>query len=442
MPNIVVVGTQWGDEGKGKVTDVITPHVNVVVRYQGGNNAGHTVVVGREKYVLHSIPSGILHAGCRCVIGCGVVVDPGSLIHEMESLVRRGVTLDGNLFISKNAHVIMPYHPALDRASEAKLGARRIGTTGKGVGPAYVDKAARVGIRMADLLDERLFREKLEVNLAEKNRLLREIYDAQTFTVEEILNPYLRFAGWLAPYITDTALLLNKWIESGYSVLFEGAQATMLDLDHGTYPYVTSSSTTAGGAATGTGVPPTRIHGILGVAKAYTTRVGGGPFPTELHGALAEAIRARGNEYGATTGRPRRCGWFDAVVLRYAVRINGLDTVALTKLDVLDECDTVKICTGYRYRGDILTDFPEEETALAEAEPVYEEVTGWRSPTGGARHEGDLPAKARRYLERLEELIGVPFCLISTGAVRDETIVCDDSPLLRWFPSVRSSLSP
>ncbi len=440
MPNIVVVGMQWGDEGKGKVVDVITPHVNVVVRYQGGNNAGHTVVVGRDKYVLHSIPSGILHDGCRCVVGCGVVIDPGALIDEMESLVRRGVRLDGNLFISKNAHLIMPYHPALDRASEAKLGKRRIGTTGKGVGPAYADKAARVGIRMGDLLNERLFREKLEINVAQKNRILREIYDAQTFTVDEILNTYLRYAGWLAPYVTDTALLLMKWIDSGYSVLFEGAQGTMLDIDHGTYPFITSSSTTAGGAATGTGVPPTRLDGVLGVSKAYTTRVGGGPFPTEMTGAIAEHVRARGNEYGATTGRPRRCGWFDAVVARYAVRINGLDTVALTKLDVLDQCETVKICTGYRYRGELLTDFPEDENVIAAVEPVYEEVSGWLAPTGGAKNEADLPAKARRYLERLEELIGAPFCLISTGAQREETILCEDSPLLRWFPSVRSSL--
>jgi adenylosuccinate synthase len=441
MPNIVVVGAQWGDEGKGKVVDVITPHVNVVVRYQGGNNAGHTVVVGREKYVLHSIPSGILHNGCRCVIGCGVVLDPASVIEEMESLVQRGIRLDGNLFISKNAHLIMPYHPALDRASEAKLGARRIGTTGKGVGPAYVDKAARVGIRMVDLLDERLFREKLEANLAQKNRLLREIYDAETFSVEQILGPYLRYAGWLAPYITDTPLLLSKWIDVGYSILFEGAQGTMLDVDHGTYPYITSSSTTSGGAATGTGVPPTKIHGVLGVAKAYTTRVGGGPLPTEMQGEIAEKIRARGNEYGATTGRPRRCGWFDGVVLRYAVRINGIDTVALTKLDVLDDCEIVKICTGYRYRGDIITDFPEEETAMAELQPVYEEVTGWMTSTVGAKNEADLPAKARRYLERLEELTGVPFCLISTGPQRDETILCEDSPLLGWYPSVRSSIT-
>src|SRR5256885_5912382 len=264
----------------------------------------------------------------------------------------------------------MPYHPALDRASEAKLGTRRIGTTGKGVGPAYVDKAARVGIRMADLLDERLFREKLEFNLALKNRLLREFYDAETFGVEAILNQYLRYAGWLAPYITDTALLLHKWMESGYSVLFEGAQATMLDIDHGTYPYITSSSTTAGGAAIGTGVPPTKLHGVLGVAKAYSTRVGGGPFPTEMSGKLAEQIRARGNEYGSTTGPPRRCGRLDGVELRYAVRINGFDTVALTKLDVLDQCDVVKVCTGYRVGRDIVTDFPEEEALLAKVEPV------------------------------------------------------------------------
>jgi adenylosuccinate synthase len=440
MPNIVVVGTQWGDEGKGKVVDVITPHVDVVVRYQGGNNAGHTVVVGKEKYVLHSIPSGILHPGCRCVIGCGVVVDPSALIEEMEGLVRRGVRFDGNLFISKNAHLIMPYHPALDRASEAKLGARRIGTTGKGVGPAYADKAARVGIRMADLLNERLFRDKLEMNLAQKNRLLRDIYDAPTVTVEEILNPYLRYAGWLAPYITDTALLLARWIEGGYSVLFEGAQGTMLDIDHGTYPYITSSSTTAGGAATGTGVPPTRIQGVLGVSKAYTTRVGGGPFPTEMDGPIAEHIRQRGNEYGATTGRPRRCGWFDAVVARYAVRVNGLDTVALTKLDVLDQCETIKLCVGYRHEGETLTEFPEDETVVAKVEPVYEELSGWMTRTSGARQESDLPAKARQYLARIEEVVGVPFCLISTGAQRDETILCEDSPLLRWYPSIRSSL--
>jgi adenylosuccinate synthase len=437
MPNVVVVGMQWGDEGKGKVVDLLAPHAEVVVRYQGGNNAGHTVVVGREKFVLQSIPSGILHPGRRCIIGCGVVINPAALIEEMEALVQRGVVLDGNLFISRNAHLIMPYHPALDRASEAKLGSRRIGTTGKGVGPAYMDKTARIGIRMADLLDQRLFREKLDVNLAQKNRLLREIYDAPTFSVEEILGPYLRYAGWLAPYITDTALLISRWVDQGYSVLFEGAQGTMLDVDHGTYPYITSSSTTAGGAATGTGVPPTKINGALGVSKAYTTRVGEGPFPTELRGDLAELIRTRGNEYGAVTGRPRRCGWFDGVVARYAARVNGLDTIALTKLDVLDQCEVVKICTAYDYRGERLTEFPDEERVWSESKPVYEELSGWQSPTAGVRDVGGLPTKARQYLDRLTEFVGVPMCLISTGAARDDTIILDDSPLRRWFPGIR-----
>src|SRR5262245_55537606 len=436
MPNIVVVGAQWGDEGKGKVVDVLAGCVDVTVRYQGGNNAGHTVVVGAEKFVLQTIPSGILHPGCRNVIGCGVVIDPASLIEEMESLVQRGVGLDGNLYISKNAHLIMPYHPALDRASESKAGRRRIGTTGKGVGPAYADKAARIGIRVADLLDERLFREKLEANVFQKNRLLREIYDAETFTVEGILAPYLRFAGWLAPYVTDTALLISRWMDAGASVLFEGAQGTMLDVDHGTYPFITSSSTTAGGACTGTGIPPTRINGVLGISKAYCTRVGEGPFPTELEGPVADLIRLRGNEFGSVTGRPRRFGWVDAVGLRDAARINGFDCVAVTKLDVLDACETVNICVGYRYQGDLLTEFPEEERIWREAEPVYEELSGWQTSTRGLREYADLPTKARQYLERMSEVVGVPFALISTGAVRDETILGPDPTLSRWFPAL------
>ena len=440
MPNIIVIGAQWGDEGKGKVVDLVTPCADVVVRYQGGNNAGHTVVVGKEKFVLQTIPSGILHPGGRCVIGCGVVVDPASLIQEMESLVRRGVSLDGNLYISKNAHLIMPYHPALERASESKAGRRRIGTTGKGVGPAYADKAARIGIRMADLLDEALFREKLEANVFQTNRLLREIYDEETFTVESILGPYMRYAGWLAPYITDTALLLSRWVDAGGSVLFEGAQGTMLDIDHGTYPFITSSSTTAGGACTGTGIPPTKIDGIIGIAKAYCTRVGGGPFPTELTGDVAEQLATRGNEFGSVTGRPRRCGWADAVALRYAARINGFDTIALTKLDVLDACETVKVCVGYRYRGEVLTDFPEEERIWHEAEPMYEEMSGWLSETHGLTDYAALPSKAREYLDRLSELVGVPFSLVSTGAGRTETILIDDAPLARWFPALRSLL--
>jgi adenylosuccinate synthase len=442
MPNIVIVGAQWGDEGKGKVVDVLTPHFDVVVRYQGGNNAGHTVVVGREKFVLQTIPSGILHPSCRNIIGCGVVIDPASLIEEMESLVQRGVAFDGNLYISKNAHVIMPYHPALDRASESKAGKHRIGTTGKGVGPAYADKTARVGIRMADLLDERLLREKLEYNVAQKNRLLREIYDAESFTVEGILSAYLRYAGWLAPYITDTALLLHRWMEAGSSVLFEGAQGTMLDLDHGTYPFITSSSTTSGGACTGSGVPPTKIDGVIGISKAYCTRVGGGPFPTELRGEIADLLRTRGNEFGSVTGRPRRCGWVDAIGLRYAARINGLDTLAITKLDVLDACDTVKICVGYKYDDDVLTDFPEEERIWHEAEPVWEELSGWRSSTAGLRDYEDLPTKAREYLDRLSELCGVGISLVSTGPVRDDTILVNDSTLTRWIPGLRSSLPP
>jgi adenylosuccinate synthase len=350
------------------------------------------------------------------------------------------VSLDGNLYISKNAHLIMPYHPALDRASESQAGDRRIGTTGKGVGPAYADKAARIGIRMADLLDERLFREKLEFNIQQKNRLLREIYDEQTFTVDTILSTYLRYAGWLAPYVTDTALLLNRWIEAGRSVLFEGAQGTMLDIDHGTYPFITSSSTTAGGASTGTGVPPTKLDGVLGISKAYCTRVGGGPFMTEVSGETADLLRARGNEYGAVTGRARRCGWADAVALRYAARINGLDTIALTKLDVLDGCETVRICVGYRYAGEVLTDFPEEERIWYEAEPVYEELSGWQTSTHRMRDYAELPSKAREYVERLAELVGVGFSLVSTGAVRDETILVNDSVLTRWFPALRSAL--
>ena len=440
MPNIVVVGAQWGDEGKGKVVDMLAGCVDVTVRYQGGNNAGHTVVVGKDKFVLQSIPSGILHPGCRCVIGCGVVIDPASIIDEMESLVRRGVSLDGNLYISKNAHLIMPYHPALDRASESKAGERRIGTTGKGVGPAYTDKTARIGIRMADLLDAQLFREKLEFNVFQKNRLLREIYDAETFSVDSIFQQYRRYAGWLAPYITDTALLLSRWIATGASVLFEGAQGTMLDIDHGTYPFITSSNTVAGGASTGTGVPPTKIHGVLGISKAYTTRVGGGPFPTELNGPAADLLRMRGNEFGSVTGRPRRCGWVDAIALRYAARINGFDSIALTKLDVLDACETVNICVGYRYRGDVLTDFPEEERIWHEAEPVYEEQSGWQSSTQGLREYGDLPTKAREYLDHLSDLCGVPFCLVSTGAGRDEIILTPDSVLTRWYPALRGGL--
>ena len=432
MPNIVVVGAQWGDEGKGKIVDLIAPGVDVVARYQGGPNAGHTVVTGERRYVLQSVPSGVLRTGKRCVIGCGVVVDPEALLEEMDGLRAAGISLD-RVYISQNAHVIMPYHRALDQVADQA----RIGTTGKGVGQAYADKAARLGIRIGDLLDEALLREKLETNLRVKNHLLRGLYGHPGFSVEEILCAVRGHAERLAPHVADTTLLLHEWLGAGASVLFEGAQGTMLDVDHGTYPYITASNATAGGAATGTGVPPTRIHGVLGVTKAYATRVGGGPFPTEVTGDLGELIRARGREYGSVTGRPRRCGWFDAPLLRHAVRVNGLDTVAVTKLDVLDPCQRIFVGVAYRYRGSPVRELPLEERVLAKIEPVYEERSGWLQPTEGLRRWEALPPRARDYLNWLQDLIGCDVSLISTGPGRDETILVEGSRLARWFPDLR-----
>jgi adenylosuccinate synthase len=401
VPNVVVVGAQWGDEGKGKIVDLVAPCVDVVARYSGGPNAGHTVVTGERRHVLQVLPSGVLRPGKKSVIGCGVVVDPGLLLDEMDGLVRVGIALDG-LYVSASAHAILPYHRALDQADDQG----RVGTTGKGVGPAYADKAARRGIRMGDLLDEALLREKLEANLAVKNRLLRELYGHPGFGVDELLRATRSHAERLAPHIADTTLLLHRWLGEGASIMFEGAQGTMLDIDHGTYPYITSSSATAGGAAPGTGVPPTRIHGVLGVTKAYTTRVGDGPFPTEVTGDLGELIRARGKEYGSVTGRPRRCGWFDAPLLRHAVRVNGLDTVAVTKLDVLDPCHRVLVGVAYRYRGSLVHELPLEERVLARLEPVYEERPGWMAMTEGLRAWDDLPGGARAYVKRLCDHIG------------------------------------
>src|SRR5438445_11656267 len=436
----VIVGAQWGDEGKGKIVDVLSEHFTMVARYAGGHNAGHTVVVDGKKYVLQLVPCGVLRNGTKGVIGNGVVLDPIHFLKEVETLRQGGIKVEGNLFISNRAQVILPYHRMIELAAENAPGRVKIGTTSRGIGPSYEDKMGRRGLRVIDLLDKELLKKHIENACAEKNMIAHALFNSEPIDADSMYREYSEAAKKIAPFVADTAVILNKAIADGESVMFEGAQATMLDIDHGTYPFVTSSSTTAGGAVTGTGVPPTKIHGVLGVAKAYSTRVGGGPFPTEMTGKLAETIRARGKEYGATTGRPRRCGWFDGVVLRYAVRINGFDTVALTKLDVLDQCETLKLCTGYRWRGDIITDFPGEETALAELEPVYEDVEGWMTSTAGAKNEADLPAKARHYLERLEELIGVPFCLVSTGAQRDETILCEDSPLLQWYPSVRSSI--
>ena len=432
MPNVVVVGAQWGDEGKGKVVDLLTPGVDVVARYQGGPNAGHTVVAGGQRYVLQTIPSGVLRPGKRSVVGCGVVVDPAALFEEMDTLRAAGITLD-QLYVSLNAHLIMPYHRALDQADDQV----RVGTTGRGVGPAYADRAARLGIRVGDLRDEALLREKLAANLRVKNHLLQGLYGHAGFTVEEILRAALGHAERLAPHMADTTLLLHQWMAAGQSVLFEGAQGTMLDVDHGTYPYITASSTTAGGAATGTGVPPTRLHGVMGVTKAYATRVGGGPFPTEVTGDLGELIRARGKEYGTVTGRPRRCGWFDAPLLRHAVRVNGLDTLAVTKLDVLDPCRRVRVAVAYRYRGSTLHEWPVEQQLLAKVKPVYEERPGWLEKTEGLRAWEELPSRARDYLTWLQDLIGCEVSLISTGPAREETIIVESSRLTRWFPDLR-----
>jgi adenylosuccinate synthase len=427
----VIVGAQWGDEGKGKVVDLVAPCVDIVARYSGGPNAGHTVVIGPDRFVLQSLPSGVLRPGKKSVIGCGVVVDPQGLLEEMDGLAAAGLAVE-RLYVAQNAHVIMPYHRVLDQAADQE----RIGTTGKGVGPAYTDKAARLGIRVGDLLDEAFLREKLQACLPVKNHLLKG-YGRQGFDLETVVAAVRGPAERLRPWVADTALLLHEWLRAGQSVLFEGAQGTMLDVDHGTYPFITSSSATAGGAAAGTGVPPHRIQGVLGVTKAYATRVGGGPFPTEVTGDLGELIRARGKEYGAVTGRPRRCGWFDAPLLRHAVRVNGLDTLAVTKLDVLDPCHVVRVGVGYRYLGTPLDEWPGEERVLAKLEPVFEERPGWLSETAGLRTWEDLPPRARDYLRWLEDLIECEISLVSTGPDRDETILVEPSRLTRWFPDLR-----
>ncbi len=431
MPNLVIVGAQWGDEGKGKIVDLIAPCVDVVARYSGGPNAGHTVVAEGRRFVLQLLPSGVLRPGKRAVIGCGTVVDPVALVGELDGLVAAGIALD-HLYISQAAHVILPYHRALDQAFDQD----RIGTTGKGVGPAYADKAARLGIRVGDLLDEAFLREKLEAAVPVKDRLLRAS-GRDPIEVEEVVKTLRGAAERLRPHVADTTLLLHRWMRDGAAVLFEGAQGTLLDMDHGTYPYVTASSASAGGAAPGTGVPPTRIHGVLGVTKAYATRVGAGPFPTEVTGDLGELIRARGKEYGSVTGRPRRCGWFDAPLLRHAVRVNGLDTLAVTKLDVLDPCHVVRVGVGYRYRGTVLDEWPGDERVIRELEPVYEDRPGWLGETAGLRTWADLPPRARDYLRWIEDLIECEISLVSTGPARDETILVEPSGLTRWFPDFR-----
>ncbi|MEK6598856.1 MAG: adenylosuccinate synthase [Deltaproteobacteria bacterium] len=425
--NIVVVGAQWGDEGKGKIVDILSEYADIIVRFQGGNNAGHTVIVGEEKFILHLIPSGILHRGKKCIIGNGVVIDPEVLLEEIDALQAKGQFQDrSDLLISEDAHLIMPYHKKLDAARERIRGKNKIGTTGRGIGPAYEDKVARCGIRCGDLLREEVFREKLKTNLLEKNHLLQSIFHEDGFEMHNIYHQYMSYVEKIAGYITDTSLYIASAIKRGENILFEGAQGTLLDVDHGTYPFVTSSNTVAGEAATGSGIGPTKLDKVIGISKAYTTRVGEGPFPTELKNEEGQRLREQGGEYGATTGRPRRCGWFDAVAVRYAARINGLDGVVLTKLDVLDKLHKIMICTGYNYNNNILKDFPSDSDILNKCEPIYEIIDGWNEPTSGIAKLDKLPANARKYIKRLEELIEISIIMVSVGAGRKEAIMIEN----------------
>ena len=433
MPNIVIAGAQWGDEGKGKVVDLLTSRVQVVARYNGGHNAGHTVIVGGKKFVLHLIPSGILHPGILCVIGNGVVVDPVAFERETGELAALGVEIGDNLLLSDRAHLILPHHRGLEALSEDQRGARKIGTTLRGIGPAYEDKAGRRGLMLGDLLRPVALPDKLAEARRHYEEVLRGAGRTPDVDWEKLYADLAAFGERHRAQIVDVSLVLHRQMKMGYSVLFEGAQATLLDLDHGTYPYVTCSAAASGGAATGCGVPPTRIDGVLGVAKAYCTRVGTGPFPTEQHGPEAEAVRERGGEYGATTGRPRRCGWFDAVAVRYAVRVNGFDTLAVTKLDVLDELEEIPVCTGYRFEGQTLEEMPSDTSVLEGCEPVYETLPGWKTPTVGVRDWAMLPKNARAYIERLAELAGTEIGLVSTGPDRDQTLIRARSALASWF---------
>ena len=427
MPAWIVVGAQWGDEGKGKIVDMLSSSADMVVRYQGGANAGHTVVIGGEKTVLHQIPSGILHPNVTCVLGNGVVIDPRALLEEIDILEKKGIKVNGRLFISQNAHLIMPYHHMLDQVHDRSLGDRRIGTTGRGIGPAYVDKTARNGIRIVDLLDRELLRRKLTENLEQKNILLKRVYGEPELDTEAIIGEYLAFDEKIDRYIRDVSVLVNKAIDEGRTVLMEGAQGTHLDVDHGTYPYVTSSNPTAAGACIGTGVGPTKIDGVLGVAKAYTTRVGEGPFPTEFDEAFGSRVRELGGEFGATTGRPRRCGWFDAVVAQHAVRVNGLTGWAITKVDVLDTLEELRICVGYKVAPDkIKRNMPSEQNLLFEAEPVYDTLEGWMEPTSRCRTWEELPEKTRAYLDRIAQITKTPIAIVSVGSGREESIIVRD----------------
>ncbi|MGH2809053.1 MAG: adenylosuccinate synthase [Actinomycetota bacterium] len=425
MTGIALVGTQWGDEGKGKVTDLLAEHTDLVVRYQGGNNAGHTIVVEGERYALHLVPTGILYPHCIPVIGPGVVVNPQVLIEEMDALAARGIDTS-RLLLSGNAHLIMPYHLELDRVTERRLGKNRLGTTKRGIGPAYADKATRVGLRVQDLLDPKIFSAKLEVALKEKNLLLTRVYGRLPLDRDQIEIEYLAYAERLGPHITDTGPAVQRALDEGKTVMFEGAQATMLDLDHGTYPFVTSSNPIAGGACAGAGVGPRDIDRIIGISKAYCTRVGSGPFPSEADPADAEILVEAGAEYGTTTGRKRRCGWFDAVAGRYAARLNTLTEVVITKLDVLSRFPSIKVCVAYDYEGERYEDFPPNQTIFNKCRPVFEELPGWDDDLGDARSIDDLPKEARAYLEAIETLMRTPVSWVSVGPGRDQIVRLQD----------------
>jgi adenylosuccinate synthase len=427
--NIAVLGAQWGDEGKGKIVDLLTPNFSIVARYQGGHNAGHTVYANGRKFVLRLLPSGILHPGITCVIGNGLVVDPQALFAEIDELTAAGIDIGDRLVISDKAHLILPYHRELDLLSEARRGERKIGTTSRGIGPAYEDKIARRGVRVGDLRNADLLAEAVRHNVAARNRLIAE----STMDARQVLDELARAWARMSPWVTDVSLFLARAKLAGRTIMFEGAQGTLLDIDHGTYPYVTSSNATIGGVCTGLGVGPRAIDGVLGVAKAYTTRVGEGPLPTELTGEIGTRLRETGQEFGAVTGRPRRCGWYDAVAVRYAVRVNGLDALALTKLDVLDGLKELQVCTSYRCRGASLTEMPGDLAQLAACEPVYETLSGWDEPTRSVRRYDDLPREAQAYIARLEEVTGVPAALISTGSAREDAIIREGSVAENWF---------
>jgi len=424
MSSVVVIGTQWGDEGKGKVVDIYTEYADYITRFQGGNNAGHTLIVDGKKHIFHLIPSGILHKTKRCLIGNGLVVNPKVLICEIEALEKSGHDLTSKcLGISPNAHVIMPYHEAIDIARDDARGDKKIGTTGRGIGPCYEDKVKRTGIRMQDLLDKDLLIEKVEFNLKEKNFLLKGMYNTEPFDSEPIINEYLEYGKRLSCFITDVSLELNNAIANGKNLLFEGAQGTHLDIDHGTYPFVTSSNTLAGNALAGVGMGPSNIDFVIGISKAYTTRVGGGPFPTELFDETSVHLQKKGAEFGSTTGRPRRCGWLDIITLKNAKRLNGISGLVITKLDVLTGLKTIKIATAYKYKGDIIHEMPTTLKIIEESEMIYEELPGWDDDISGVRDLSDLPVNARSYLDKIEELINCPITMVSVGPGREETII-------------------